>query len=153
MASEANVAPRAYRCFRMNSPSPSVCERNPRTPHAYTAQSASTAEGMGRGESAASYCPPERASRDIAPMPPRPPRRPRLVIFDLDGVVYRGLDPVPGAAQLINALHARRLRVRYATNNSMATRGAYVERLVAMGVPASPDEIVTSTSASISYLH
>src|SRR5207244_4044819 len=31
MASEARVAPRAYRCFRMNSPSPSVCERNPRS--------------------------------------------------------------------------------------------------------------------------
>src|SRR5205085_6745971 len=126
MAREAKVAPRAYRCFRMNSPSPSVCERNPRTPHANTAQSASTAEGLGRGESAASYCPPERASRENAAMLQRPPRRPRLVIFDLDGVVYRGLEPVPGAAELINHLHRRRVRVRYATNNSMATREAYV---------------------------
>jgi HAD superfamily hydrolase (TIGR01450 family) len=86
-------------------------------------------------------------------MPPRPPQRPRLVIFDLDGVVYRGLDPVPGAAEVINALHRRRLRVRYATNNSMASREAYVERLGVMGVPASVPEIVTSTSATIGYLH
>ena len=85
-------------------------------------------------------------------MPQRPPRRPRLVIFDLDGVVYRGLDPVPGAADLINDLHRRRVRVRYATNNSMATREAYVERLASMGVRAAVPEIVTSTSATIGYL-
>jgi phosphoglycolate/pyridoxal phosphate phosphatase family enzyme len=85
-------------------------------------------------------------------MPQRPQRRPRLVIFDLDGVVYRGLDPVPGAADLINDLHRRRVRVRYATNNSMATREAYVERLASMGVRASVPEIVTSTSATIGYL-
>ena len=86
-------------------------------------------------------------------MPPRPPRRPRLVIFDLDGVVYRGLDPVRGAADLINDLHRRRVRVRYATNNSMASREAYVERLAAMGIPAAVPEIVTSTSATVGYLH
>ncbi len=86
-------------------------------------------------------------------MPQRPPRRTRLVIFDLDGVVYRGLDPIPGAAQLITSLHAHRLQVRYATNNSMASREAYVERLVAMGVPASVHEVVTSTSATVGYLH
>jgi len=85
-------------------------------------------------------------------MPKRPPRRPRLVIFDLDGVVYRGLDPVPGAARLINSLHDRKLLVRYATNNSMASREAYVERLGAMGMPASVREIVTSTSATVGYL-
>ena len=82
----------------------------------------------------------------------RPPRRRRVVIFDLDGVVYRGLDPVPGAAQLINSLHQRRVRVRYATNNSMASREAYVERLGAMGIPSSVAEIVTSTSATVGYL-
>lgn len=85
-------------------------------------------------------------------MPKRPPRRPRLVIFDLDGVVYRGLDPVPGAARLINSLHDRKLLVRYATNNSMASRDAYVERLGAMGMAASVREIVTSTSATVGYL-
>ena len=85
-------------------------------------------------------------------MPQRPPRRPRLVIFDLDGVVYRGLDPVPSAAELINELHRRRIRVRYATNNSMASREAYVERLGAMGIRAAVSEMVTSTSATIGYL-
>src|SRR5436190_17938822 len=85
-------------------------------------------------------------------MTPRPERRLRLVIFDLDGVVYRGLQPIPGAARVIGGLHARGALVRYATNNSMATREAYVERLAAMGVRAATAEIVTSTSATVGYL-
>jgi 4-nitrophenyl phosphatase len=42
--------------------------------------------------------------------------------------------------------------VRFATNNSMATRTAYVERLAGMGIRATADEIVTSTSATVEHL-
>jgi 4-nitrophenyl phosphatase len=76
----------------------------------------------------------------------------RMVIFDLDGVIYRGLEPVPGARQLVAALHAAGTLVRFATNNSMATRDAYVARLAGMRIPSAVDEIVTSTSATIDYL-
>ena len=76
----------------------------------------------------------------------------RLVIFDLDGVMYRGRQPVPGAAALVAALRKRGCLIRFATNNSMATRAMYVPRLVEMGVPVEPDEIVTSTSATIDHL-
>jgi 4-nitrophenyl phosphatase len=82
----------------------------------------------------------------------RPPA-PSLVIFDLDGVVYRGDEPVPGAAALVNALHASDLRVRFATNNSMATRDDYARRLARQGISATVEEIVTSTSATIDHLH
>lgn len=74
------------------------------------------------------------------------------MIFDLDGVVYRGDQPVPGAAALIAGLRHRGTLVRFATNNSMSTRAAYVARLADMGIPADRDEIVTSTSATIDYL-
>jgi len=76
----------------------------------------------------------------------------RLVIFDLDGVIYRGRQPVPGAAELVAALRDAGLLVRFATNNSMATRAMYVPRLVEMGIPVEADEIVTSTSATIDHL-
>lgn len=72
--------------------------------------------------------------------------------MDLDGVVYRGPEMVPGAAQLVAELHRAGVLVRYATNNSMATREAYVARLAGHGIPSSADEIVTSTSATIAYL-
>jgi 4-nitrophenyl phosphatase len=76
----------------------------------------------------------------------------RLVIFDLDGVIYRGRQPVPGAAELVAGLRDAGLLVRFATNNSMASRTMYVPRLVEMGIPAEADEIVTSTSATIDHL-
>jgi HAD superfamily hydrolase (TIGR01450 family) len=80
------------------------------------------------------------------------PERVRLVIFDLDGVIYRGDEPVSGAAALVGFLHRRAVAVRFATNNSMATRRAYVDRLASMGIRATADEIVTSTSATIEHL-
>jgi HAD superfamily hydrolase (TIGR01450 family) len=42
--------------------------------------------------------------------------------------------------------------VRFATNNSTVTRDGYAERLTAMGIPATADEIVTSTSATVVHL-
>ena len=42
--------------------------------------------------------------------------------------------------------------VRFATNNSTVARAGYVDRLGAMGIRASADEIVTSTSATIEHL-
>jgi 4-nitrophenyl phosphatase len=76
----------------------------------------------------------------------------RLVIFDLDGVVYRGPEGIPGAAALVNAVRRRGCAVRFATNNSMATREAYVVRLAGHGIPATPEEIVTSNSATVEHL-
>lgn len=77
----------------------------------------------------------------------------RLVIFDLDGVVYRGAEPIPGARELVAWLHERGALVRFATNNSMVARAGYVERLGAMGIPTAVEEIVTSTSATVEHLH
>ena len=82
------------------------------------------------------------------PLPPRV----RLVIFDLDGVIYRGEEPVPGAPALVGWLHERQVTVRFATNNSMVTRHGYVERLAAMGIRTAADEVVTSTSATVEHL-
>jgi 4-nitrophenyl phosphatase len=87
------------------------------------------------------------------PMPPADRPRPRLVIFDLDGVVYRGEEAVPGAADLVNALRREGLLVRFATNNSSATREEYVVRLAGHGIAASAEEIVTSSSATVEHIH
>ena len=80
------------------------------------------------------------------------PDRVRLAIFDLDGVVYRGERPVPGAVELIARLHASGVLVRFATNNSMVARAGYVERLRAMGIATTIDEVVTSTWATAEHL-
>jgi 4-nitrophenyl phosphatase len=91
-------------------------------------------------------------ARIIRPMESPPPPRPGLVVFDLDGVVYRGWQAVPGAASLVAAVRRSGCLVRFATNNSMATRQAYADRLEEHGIDASAREIVTSTSATIDHL-
>ena len=80
------------------------------------------------------------------------PDRVRLVILDLDGVVYRGLEPIEGAPELVAALHAAGVAVRFATNNSMVERDGYVARLSGLGIATEVDEIVTSTSATVEHL-
>jgi HAD superfamily hydrolase (TIGR01450 family) len=88
----------------------------------------------------------------IGPMRPSPESPLRLVIFDLDGVVYRGPQAVPGVPSLIARLHRAGLLVRYATNNSMLTPHAFVARLAAIGVEADAAEVVTSTTATVEHL-
>lgn len=85
-------------------------------------------------------------------MPPPLDPRPRLVIFDLDGVIYRGDVPVRGAVDLVSQLHATGILVRFATNNSLATRAQYVVSLAAMGIVASETDIVTSNTATTIHL-
>ncbi len=80
------------------------------------------------------------------------PERVRLVILDLDGVVYRGAETIPGAVELVAWLHRCGVAVRFATNNSMVAREGYVERLGAMGIATTVDEIVTSSSATVEHL-
>lgn len=102
----------------------------------------------------ASHGPDARRPRDriIRQMQSRQAPAPSLVIFDLDGVVYRGDEPIAGAAALVAALRDAGRQVRFATNNSMATRREYVERLAGQGIATTVDEIVTSTSATIDHL-
>ena len=56
-----------------------------------------------------------------------------LLLVDLDGVVYRGADPVPGVAAVLADRAARGDDVVYVTNNSMHYRADYQTRLAAMG--------------------
>jgi HAD superfamily hydrolase (TIGR01450 family) len=75
-----------------------------------------------------------------------------LLLVDLDGVVYRGADPVPGVAAVLADRAAKGDDIVYVTNNSMHYRGDYVLRLSAMGAPVNPDRIVSSARATALYL-
>jgi 4-nitrophenyl phosphatase len=75
-----------------------------------------------------------------------------LLLVDLDGVVYRGADPVPGVPGVLADRAARGDDVVYVTNNSMWYRTEYVTRLADMGVPVDADRIVSSPRATALYL-
>jgi glycerol-1-phosphatase len=75
-----------------------------------------------------------------------------LLLVDLDGVVYRGADPVPGVAAVLAERAKAGDDVVYVTNNSMHYRADYVTRLSAMGAPVQPERIVSSARATALYL-
>jgi phosphoglycolate/pyridoxal phosphate phosphatase family enzyme len=75
-----------------------------------------------------------------------------LFVFDLDGVVYRGKVPVPGAAEALHQLEADRHLVFFLTNNATASRADYAARLGGMGIPATAERIMTSAYATGRYL-
>jgi HAD superfamily hydrolase (TIGR01450 family) len=75
-----------------------------------------------------------------------------LLLVDLDGVVYRGAEPVPGVADVLAERVAAGDDVVYVTNNSMHYRADYVTRLAAMGAPISPDTVVSSARATALFL-
>ena len=80
------------------------------------------------------------------------PERSDAFLFDLDGVLYRGADPIPGAPEAVAALREAARGIAFVTNNSARTPAAVAERLVAAGVEASPEEVVTSAGATAELL-
>lgn len=71
-----------------------------------------------------------------------------IAMLDLDGVVYRGPDAVPGAAEALAGARDRGLRLAYITNNASRTADQVAEKLVAMGLPdVRADDVVTSAQA------
>ncbi len=75
-----------------------------------------------------------------------------LLLVDLDGVVYRGADPVPGVAAVLAERVGIGDHVVYVTNNSMHYRADYVTRLAAMGAPITADTVVSSARATALHL-
>jgi HAD superfamily hydrolase (TIGR01458 family) len=66
-----------------------------------------------------------------------------LVLLDLDGTVYQGSRPVPGAAAAVAALRRAGLTLRFLTNTDSVPPAALVERLHGMGVDAADGEVLT----------
>jgi HAD superfamily hydrolase (TIGR01450 family) len=75
-----------------------------------------------------------------------------LLLVDLDGVVYRASDPVPGVAAVLAARAALGDDVVYVTNNAMHHHSDFVARLEGLGAPVRPDRVITSAGASAAWI-
>ncbi len=75
----------------------------------------------------------------------------KLILADLDGVVYRGALAIPRAVEQLNAaaLHAR---VGYLTNNASRTDAAVAEQLRSFGLALEASDVVTSPQAATALL-
>ncbi|MDN5780026.1 MAG: HAD-IIA family hydrolase [Humibacillus sp.] len=74
------------------------------------------------------------------------------VICDLDGVVYRGGNAVPGAPEALGRLGQAGLAIVYATNNASRPPGEVAAQLTSLGAPCEMGQVVTSAQAGAAHL-
>ena len=71
------------------------------------------------------------------------------LLLDLDGTVFRGHEPTPGAVDTLAVVRSRTL---FVTNNASRGPAEVAEHLCAMGFTAKPDDIVTSAQSAARLL-
>jgi 4-nitrophenyl phosphatase len=74
------------------------------------------------------------------------------LILDMDGVLYRGTQPLPGARELFPALREAGLSYILLTNNATLTAEDYSAKLAKMGMVVPAESILTTAQATASYL-
>ena len=72
----------------------------------------------------------------------------RALICDLDGVVFRGDEPCPGAAEALQDARDHGIAVLFLTNNAARPPRDVVEHLARVGAAASVDEVLTSSQVA-----
>lgn len=76
------------------------------------------------------------------------------IISDMDGVIYRGKNLIPGAATFIQRLRASNTRFLFLTNNSEQTPLDLLRKLESMGLEGlGEDNFITSAMATAAFLH
>ncbi|MGI8880650.1 MAG: HAD-IIA family hydrolase [Jatrophihabitans sp.] len=75
-----------------------------------------------------------------------------VALLDLDGVVYVGDGPVPGAPAALTEARRRGMRLAFVTNNAARPASAVATRLAGMGVAADPIDVITSAQTAAHYL-
>lgn len=73
-------------------------------------------------------------------------------LIDMDGVIYRGSELIPGADRFINQLLEREIPFFFLTNNSQRTRRDVATKLQRMGIRAEEKHIFTCAMATARFL-
>lgn len=76
----------------------------------------------------------------------------RAVILDMDGVLWRADEVLPGVAEFFEFVQQRQIKFALATNNSTKMVDTYVERLNRFSIPAGPEHVITSAVATCDYI-
>jgi 4-nitrophenyl phosphatase len=79
-------------------------------------------------------------------------RQVRAVLFDMDGVIYVGNQPLPSVQELLDYLDATGRRWLCITNNASNTSQMFADKLAKMGIKANPAHILGSAEATAAWL-
>lgn len=76
----------------------------------------------------------------------------KLWILDMDGTVYLGNQLFPETLPFLERIRSRGAQYLFFTNNASRAKDTYVQRLQGMGIPAGPENILTSGETTIAFL-
>jgi NagD protein len=86
---------------------------------------------------------------DSVPLPAAPSHG---FLIDMDGVVYRGTELIPGADRFVRHLLEHQLPFLFLTNNSQRTRRDVVTKLHRLGIDVDESHIFTCAMATARFL-
>ena len=76
----------------------------------------------------------------------------RFFLLDMDGTIYLDDDLFDGTIDFLNYVKSIGGKYMFLTNNSSKSVSAYVDKLARIGIPATSDDFLTSTDATILYI-
>jgi HAD superfamily hydrolase (TIGR01458 family) len=76
----------------------------------------------------------------------------RALLIDLDGVVYTGDRPVPGALEALQRLGEMGIPYRFVANTTRRSRASIAGRLAAMGFPVPPVLVINPPAAAAAFI-
>ncbi|SDJ62916.1 TIGR01457 family HAD-type hydrolase [Salimicrobium halophilum] len=74
------------------------------------------------------------------------------LLIDLDGTMYRGAKVIEEAPRFVKRCREQGIPYLFLTNNSAKTPDQVAEKLNGMGIPASSENVYTSSMAAASYV-
>jgi HAD superfamily hydrolase (TIGR01450 family) len=80
------------------------------------------------------------------------PNRIKGVLFDLDGVLYIGNEPIPGARKALTHLSELAVPCRFITNTSTKTATDVASKLADLGFPIENTQIFSAVTATRDFL-
>lgn len=76
----------------------------------------------------------------------------RTVLFDMDGVIYRGKLRLPGVVEMIQFCTQHGITFAFVTNNAAPTPAQFQQKLHTMGIPVTAERIFSSAQMTARYL-
>jgi HAD superfamily hydrolase (TIGR01457 family) len=73
-------------------------------------------------------------------------------LIDLDGVIYRGGELLPGAQAFVRWLNKQQKKYLFLTNNSYASRLQVVDKLQRLGIPTDASHILIAADAAVNTI-
>ncbi|KAL2865793.1 4-nitrophenylphosphatase [Aspergillus lucknowensis] len=75
-----------------------------------------------------------------------------VFLFDCDGVLWSGDHLFPGTVETLDLLRSKGKQVVFVTNNSTKSRADYKKKLETLGIPATTEEIFSSSYSASIYI-